>query len=211
MTFEEAIKRIFFRWWLIAIIVVVFTLSFLNWTTTNSFQASIGLGISFNSDSFLNQVNNQNLPNTAIAAANRGPEYTYSLSEFSGYLLARFSSIEVQSKIAEKIGDKQASYSTKQPFYKVESQNGGYISVYYDARTSEIAQKFLNAVKEEFRSLIITERNKKEIAAFQIDPKNEFTENIVEIARPTQFKLLPSIVGLLLGLTLAAVLPFKRF
>lgn len=211
MTFEEVIKRALFRWWLIVIFVIVFTLSFLNWTTANSFQASIGLGISFNSDVFLSQTSGSVMANSTGQAPNRGAEYTYSLQEFSNYLMSRFSSIEVQSKIAEKIGVKQASYNTKQPFYKVEAQNGGYVSLYYDAGSQETAELFLKAAKEEFRNLVIVERNKKEIAAFQIDPKNEFVENVIEIARPNQFKILPSIAGFLIGLTVAVMLPFKKF
>lgn len=211
MTFEDVLKRALFRWWLIVIVVIVFTLSFLNWTTTNTFQASIGLGISFNSDAFLEQAKGQNLVNTTGQAPNRGAEYTYSLQEFSNYLLARFSSIEIQSRIANKIDDKQASYNTKQPFYKVETQNGGYISLDYSAKDQQQAELFLKAVKEEFRNLVLIERNKKEIAAFQIDPKNEFVENISETARPNQFKILPTLAGFLIGLTIAVLLPFKKF
>jgi len=211
MTFEEVIKRALFRWWLIVIFVIVFTLSFLNWTTATSFQASIGIGISFNNDDFLNEARGVAMANTTGQAPNRGAEYTYSLQEFSNYLLARFSSVEIQSRIAEKINDKQASYNPKQPFYDVETQNGGYISIQYEAESQEIAEKFLQTVKEEFRNLVLIERNKKEIPTFQIDPKNEFVENIVDIARPNQFKILPSVAGLLIGLTVAVLLPFKKF
>lgn len=211
MTFEEVIKRALFRWWLIAIVTIVSTLLFLNWTTANSFQASIGLGISFNNANFLSEIRGQNLTSAAGQAPNRGAEYTYSLQEFSNYLLSRFSSVEIQSRIAEKIGDKHNSYNSKQPFYKVEAQSGGYISITYDAGDRISAEKFLQAAKEEFRNLVITERSKKEIDAFSIDPKNEFIENIIEIARPSQFRVLPTLAGFLIGLTVAVLLPFKKF
>jgi hypothetical protein len=210
MSLEEVIKRILFRWWLILIIMVVFTLSFFSWTKSTNYQASIGLGISFNSQDFLNTTSGKVLASTD-APPQSASEYIYSLSEFSKYLSARFSSVEVQGLVAQKAGLGIQSYDSKKPFYTVTPQTGGYISINYEVSSKEESEKFIKAIKETYSYLIKTERQSKELAPFKVEPKTEFIESVTTVSRPVQFQILPTITGLLVGIAISALLPFKKF
>jgi hypothetical protein len=190
--------------------MVVFTLSFFSWTKSTNYQASIGLGISFNSQDFLNTTSGKVLASTD-APPQSASEYIYSLSEFSKYLSARFSSVEVQGLVAQKAGLGIQSYDSKKPFYTVTPQTGGYISINYEVSSKEESEKFIKAIKETYSYLIKTERQSKELAPFKVEPKTEFIESVTTVSRPVQFQILPTIAGLLVGIAISALLPFKKF
>lgn len=190
--------------------MVVFTLSFFSWTRSTNYQASIGLGISFNSQDFTNTTSGKVLSSNDINPQS-GSEYIYSLSEFSKYLSARFASVEIQSLVAQKAGLSIQSYDPKKPFYTVTPQSGGYISVNYEVPSKEESEKFIKAVKETYNDLIKIERQNKELSAFKVEPKTEFIESVSTISRPVQFQILPTIAGLLVGIAISALLPFKKF
>jgi hypothetical protein len=205
MTFEEALKRIIFRWWLIILIVATSTLVFFNWSNSSSYQSSIGVGISFNQEDFLSQFSGQPVPQSL----NRGSEYVASLEEFSKYLLARFSSVEVQGLVSRRAELGIQNFDSKSPFYNVTTQNGGYVSISYETKDRQTGERFIQAIKETYNILIEKERKSGELSAFQVTPKTEFIENTASISRPVQFQLLPSVAGLLVAITIATLIPRK--
>lgn len=207
MTFEEVLKRVIFRWWLILIVTAIFTLSFFSWTRGNSYQASIGLGISFNNPAFVSTISGK----TVGDVSNIGSEYSYSLSEFSKYLSARLSSVEVQMLVSQKAELGIAAFDPKSPFYTVTPQSGGFVSVSYENGSKEVTQRFIKAIKQVYTDIIKIERNNGELKPFQIEPKTEFVESTAEISKPVQFQILPTMAGLLVGIAVSAILPFKKF
>lgn len=208
MTFEDLVKRVLLRWWLTLIFILGFTLIFYSWTSSTSYQASLGIGISFNNPDFLGQNDGQVQTNSV---GKRGSEYTLALEEFSRYLAARFNSAEVQSMVAQRAGLKISSFSTKQAFYTVTPQFSGYISIAHELPSQESAEAFIQAIKSTFKDLITIEKNLGELQPYKIKPKEEFVETVTPVSKKAQFKILPSVVGFLVGITLSALLPFKKF
>jgi hypothetical protein len=119
--------------------------------------------------------------------------------------------VEVQGLVAQKAGLGIQSYDSKKPFYTVTPQTGGYISINYEVSSKEESEKFIKAIKETYSYLIKTERQSKELAPFKVEPKTEFIESVTTVSRPVQFQILPTITGLLVGIAISALLPFKKF
>jgi hypothetical protein len=197
MTFFDVRAKIIARWWLILAFIIGFSLAFFPWSTQRSFMGSIGLGISLNS------------PEYAQSATNNSSSYAEALTEFSLYMTNRFTSVEVQSKIAQEANLPITDYSPTSSFYEVTNQSGGYVSITHTFGTREEAERFIRATKEIYREVVQIERNSRELAIFKIDPKTDFVESVVEIRRSPQYQALPSLAGLLLGLTVAIIIPYK--
>jgi hypothetical protein len=197
MTFFDIRAKLIARWWLILAFVIGFTLAFYPWSAQRSHVASIGLGISLNS------------PEYAEVVQNNASSYAESLTEFTLYISARFESIEVQSKIAEEAGIGVADFNALNPFYTVVEQGGGYVSISYISNSRQQAENFLRASKLIYQEIIQVERNSRELAIFKVDPKTEFIENVAEVSRSPQYQALPSLAGLLLGVTVALIIPYK--
>ncbi len=197
MTYEEIRLKLLSRWWLIIAFTIGFTLFFFPWSSASTYKASIGLGISFNDSSF---VSNDMQSSQA---------YVDSLREFSLYLSNRFKSVEVQSNIAKKAGLGIGNFDSINAFYNVTDQSGGFITISYDAGSEEAGQTFLRAVQDQYAELIQLERSNGQLQAFQIEPSTEFITDISQVRRSTQFRLLPSVAGLMIGTAIAIIVPYR--
>jgi hypothetical protein len=197
MTYEEIRLKLLARWWLILAFTIGFTFVFFPWSSSTAYKASIGLGISFNNPAFI-ETDNQ---------ASNG--YVSSLKEFSLYLANRFRSVEVQSSVAKKAGLGVANFTSVKAFYDVTDQGGGFITISYDAPSQEVAQTFINVIQDQYNQIITIERSNNQLPAFQITPNTQFITDISEVRRPTQFRLLPSVAGVMLGLAIAIIAPYR--
>jgi hypothetical protein len=197
MTYEDIRLKLLSRWWLIIAFAVGFTLFFYPWSNASYYKASIGIGIAFNGAGF------ESTDQSASQA------YVDSLQQFSLYLSNRFKSVEVQSSVAKKAGLGVGNFNPISSFYTVTEQSGGFISINYDAGTEEAAGSFITAIQTQYKELVETERSRSQIQAFRVSPNTEFITDISQVRRSTQFQLLPSIAGLMIGVAIAIVVPYK--
>ncbi|MEM1312413.1 MAG: hypothetical protein AAGF07_03030 [Patescibacteria group bacterium] len=195
MSFKEVRSRIFKRWWVILTTTILFVLLFYPWASSVSYQSSIGLGMSFSSESF---------------DTDSGLAYVEVLESFSSFLEGRFKSVEVQSMVAYSAGLIQTSYDNKAPFYSVVGVGAGFININFDNSDSiEQANDFLYGVKLAYSS-IVDEWNNARLDEYKVIKMDKFNEVVVESEKPLQFQLLPVVVGWLLGVVIALILPFKQ-
>lgn len=196
MTFADVRHKILNRWLLILVFVIAFTVSFFPWSSANSYLGAIGFGVSLNSDQYLQS-----------ADGNESQAYVESLEAFSLYLTARFTSIEVQGRISTEAGLGISNFNPITPFYDVKPQNGGYVSLSFESSSEQAVKNFIGASKKIYLEIVATERISGELDKFKISPKAEFIESINLVSKPVQFRIFPSIVGMLVGLCLAIIIP----
>ena len=206
MTFEMFLIRCKRFWWIPVLLAVSFTFfGFSGFVDKVEYRASIGVGATYNNPEYIK-----------ITPQDR----SLSLSKLSEYLANRFKSPEIQLKVAEETREANSSNKKagvvsdisidyKKPFYDVLSQENGFISVGANFKSETEAQNFLTAIKVSYRNLIETENN-SELPTYRIRPMDNFREAIMQVKTPIQFKVLPTILGLLLGLLLMLVLPFRK-
>jgi len=199
MTFANIQHRILKGWWIIVITTAAFTLGFSPWVQSNSYQASIGLGVSFNSPNYVNDLENRS---TTLA-------YVQAAKEFSEYLQTRFSSVEVQDLVSKESGIKVNNYNVKNPFYTVGVGAGGFISVGYTDDNLVTAQNFIKAIKKAYYS-VVDEWNQSRLDNFKITPMQNFIETVATTQKPTQIQILPAIIGFLVAVLLTIAIPFKE-
>jgi len=199
MTFANIQHRILKGWWIIVITTAAFTLGFSPWVQSNSYQASIGLGVSFNSPNYVNDLENRS---TTLA-------YVQAAKEFSEYLQTRFSSVEVQDLVSKESGIKVNNYNVKNPFYTVGAGAGGFISVGYTDDDLVTAQNFIKAIKKAYYS-VVDEWNQSRLDNFKITPMQNFIETVATTQKPTQIQILPAIIGFLVAVLLTIAIPFKE-
>jgi len=199
MTFANIQHRILKGWWIIVITTAAFTLGFSPWVQSNSYQASIGLGVSFNSPNYVNDLENRS---TTLA-------YVQAAKEFSEYLQTRFSSVEVQDLVSKESGIKVNNYNVKNPFYTVGVGAGGFISVGYTDDNLVTGQNFIKAIKKAYYS-VVDEWNQSRLDNFKITPMQNFIETVATTQKPTQIQILPAIIGFLVAVLLTIAIPFKE-
>jgi len=197
MTFSDVLNRALKRWWIIVIAIVISTLAFFPWSTDTLFKASIGIGVSLNSPELEKRDNVRT-------------DFSGSLVELGKYLETRFTSIEVQSLVASRAGIAVSSYSPTKAFYTVTPGSGGYISISYDAKNKDEANSFLTAIKSVYNDVVTLEKFNSETPSLSIKPKTNFIETVAQSSRPTQTQVLPSVVGFLIGLLVAVLIPVKK-
>jgi len=197
MSISIVINRIVSRWWLVLVFLIILVSTLSPFVSQNSYSANISLGAKFNSDEFI-QTNDQN-----------SQQYTESLSAFSSYLSNRFSSIDVQSYIADELKLGDITFEQKNPFYNVTSQQGGFVSLNYRTDQKSKAEDFLEAVKNVYQELLEVEMQENTLPAFQVEPQTNFIESVTEVSTPTQLRILPILAGVFLGIFVAAIWPLK--
>ena len=197
MSISIVINRIVSRWWLVLVFLIILFSTLSPFVSQNSYSANISLGAKFNSDEFI-QTNDQN-----------SQQYTESLSAFSSYLSNRFSSIDVQSYIADELKLRDITFEQKNPFYNVTSQQGGFVSLNYRTDQKSKAEDFLEAVKNVYQELLEVEMQENTLPAFQVEPQTNFIESVTEVSTPTQLRILPILAGVFLGIFVAAIWPLK--
>ena len=199
MKISDFLDKIKKRWWIMLILTLVFTLVFFSNLSQKTYFASVGLGTNFNNPEFVS--------GKADGPIN-GSEYTLGLKEFSTYLFNRLGSMEIQTKMLQKL-NLDLAINEKKPFYNIVMQSGGYVSVSFEADTEEQAKNFLVAIKDLYAEIINTELNKGTPNKYQVSVKKDFVEAINQANKPQQLKLLPAIAGFLLGLFIILAFPKK--
>lgn len=200
MTFNNIRDRIFKRWWLVLVVTLISTVSLYLWSSSVSYQASIGVGASFNSPAYTQSFKDGN---GALA-------YVESVDKvFGKYLDSRFSSVEIRSLVAQTAGIGSTSTSTKLPWYTIGSPGGGFLSLTYSTDNNEDANNFIKAVKVAYKK-IIAEWNEQKQVEFRVIEMQNFTETVVSFKKPLQLQILPLVVGLLLGILVSVAIPIKN-
>jgi hypothetical protein len=192
-------------WWIPLIFTIVFSFfGFSDFVNKSEYRANISVGATYNNPEYL-----KTLPQ----------DRALSLSKLGEYLTNRFKSPEIQIRIAQETNETNSaskkgleasdiSIDYKKTFYDVVNQENGFVSIGANFKSQEEAQSFLAAIKGTYKNLIETE-NYSELPAYRIRPMDNFKESVIVVKTPTQFKILPPIFGLLLGLLLLLILPFR--
>lgn len=200
MTFNNIRDRIFKRWWLVLVVTLISAASLFSWSSSVTYQASIGVGASFNSPAYI-----QSFKDGHGALA-----YVESVDKIFGkYLESRFNSLEIQNLIAQTAAISSDSISTTLPFYKVGSSGGGFLSLTYSTDNNEYANNFIKAVKVVYKK-IIADWNEQKQAEFKVIEMENFTDTVFSVKKPLQLQILPLVVGLLLGILVSVTIPIKN-
>jgi hypothetical protein len=207
MSFEMFLIRCRRFWWIPLILAIAFTFfGFSSLVDKVEYRSNITVGVTYNNPEYL-----KTLPQ----------DRAISLSKLGEYLTNRFKSPEIQARIIQETVEENSSNNQKsnevndisidykKTFYDVTNQENGFVSIGANFKSEADAQSFLAAIKSTYKNLIETE-NYSELPAYRIRPMDNFKESIIKIKTPIQFKILPTILGLLLGLLLLLTLPFQN-
>lgn len=199
MTIQDIFNKIIARWWLVLVFFLISLSVFFPTFGSHSYRASIGLGANFNHPAFIR------------SGIHTSSQYAIAMDELSRYLASRFSSTEVQMRVAQEANLAVNNFNPSTPFYDIVRQGGGFISISFTSPTKTGAENFLEAIKNVYTEVITTEMASEHILDdFKIKPQAEFINQIAEVRRPFQFEVLPIIAGLLAGLFVAVILPYKK-
>lgn len=207
MSFEMFLIRCRRFWWIPLLLAVAFTFfGFSSLVDKVEYRSNITIGATYNNPEYL-----KTLPQ----------DRAISLSKLGEYLSNRFKSPEIQARIIQETVEENSSnrqksnevndilIDYKKTFYDVVNQENGFVSIGANFKSENDAQSFLTAIKSTYKNLIETE-NYSELPAYRIRPMDNFKESIIKIKTPIQFKVLPTILGSLLGLLLLLTLPFQN-
>ena len=193
-------------WWIPLILTILFSaFGFSEFANKIEYRANISVGATYNNPEYL-----KTLPQ----------DRALSLSKLGEYLSNRFKAPEIQIRIAQETREANStnrknlevsdiSIDYKKTFYDVANQENGFVSIGANFKSEAEAQSFLAAVKGTYKNLIETE-NYSELPAYRIRPMDNFKESVIIVKTPIQFKILPTILGFLLGLLLLLILPFNK-
>jgi hypothetical protein len=204
MTFSDIRTKILTYWWVLLIAILASNGLLLQKASTPSYLASSTVGLSTNSQLFQNSAA---LPSSTIAT-----NYDAMLKEFSLYLVSRFQSPDIQSLLAKKLNI-SPTIDMKKPFYEVKGQNAGFVTISSSQSSEKGGIDFNNAVSDIFNETIIGEWNKGRPALFTIentDKSRSFTSTVYKNESSIQTSILPSIVGLLVGVFIILLLPIRK-
>jgi hypothetical protein len=205
MTFEMFLIRCRRFWWIPLILGIGFTFfGFSSFVDKTEYRANIGIGATYNNPEYI-----KTLPQ----------DRSLSLTKLSEYLTNRFKSPEIQLKVAQETREANSSIKKynevtdisldyKKPFYDIVSQENGFVSIGANFKSEQEAQNFLTAIKTTYRNLIETE-NASELPTYRIKPMDNFKEGVLVVKTAIQFKVLPTILGILLGFLLLLIIPFS--
>ncbi len=206
MSYEMFLIRCRKFWWIPVILTILFTfLGFSSFVDKVEYRANISVGATYNNPEYL-----KTLPQ----------DRAVSLSKLGEYLVNRFKAPEIQVRIAQETREANSAnrkgletsditIDYKKTFYDVTNQENGFVSIGANFKSEAEAQSFLSAIKSTYKNLIETE-NYSELPAYRIRPMDNFKESVIIVKTPIQFKILPTILGLLLGLLLLLILPFNK-
>jgi hypothetical protein len=206
MQIQDLLARIYKRWLVILIVVVVaVTLTWFygkknqNLTSTTVYKASISVGI--------NNLADLNQPQTVSYVPPR------TITIFTSYLQNRFASPEVQYKIATILGLEIVDFNQTTPFYGIIPQDGGFVTLVYQNGDQNLANKFILAVKQVYNELIIIERSENLPNSAKVYPQTSFVEAVFPVTKNLQqssYIYLPAIGAFLLTLVALLLLPLKN-
>lgn len=197
MTFASIWQKLTDRWLLVLVITIIAGLSTLSLISEKYTVCSITVGANPNSPQLLaNDTGSQS--------------YVELLPQFTNYLNLRFSSIVIQDNISRQMGLNQNNFSEKVPFYTVSAQSLGFVNLSYQNFDEGIAKKFSDAVKIVYKDIIEKEWNNNRQTSFVIKPMDNFLESITYLEIPIQTKIVPTIAGFVIGLSLAIFIPSRR-
>ncbi len=205
MSYQMFLIRCRKFWWIPFILVILFSfLGFSSFVDKVEYRANITVGATYNNPEYL-----KTLPQ----------DRALSLSKLGEYLSNRFKSPEIQIRVAQETREANSTNKKgletsdiaidyKKTFYDIANQENGFVSIGANFKSEVEAQSFLAAIKGTYKNLIETE-NYSELPAYKIKPMDNFKESVIIVKTPIQFKMLPTILGLLLGLLLLLILPFN--
>ncbi len=196
MTLQEVVFKILKGWWLIIGFGLVASLIFFPKLNQNTYISSIGIGINYSTPEFLKYTENND-------------NYILINQEMSKFLATRFASVEMQAFVAQDMDFEPKSYDSVLPFYTINRQANGFVSLTLETNNEEEGRKFLEAVKKNYNKIIDTEINKLQPKEFKIEAQKEFLEAVKPVSRPLQFQLLPTITGIIIGIFTSLILPNK--
>ncbi len=196
MTVSDLLTKAKIYWYILLILPLVMAyFGFSSFINKTSYTASISLGISYNNIEYT-KVNTEN--------------WDRQINVASEYLANRFKSIEVQKNLSEQMGYGDNMVNAKKPFYEISNQTAGFVSVSGNFETKTDATQFLEATKKTYQNILETEKGNNELINYKIQPMNRFLEAIVEVKTPVQFRILPTVFGLLLAVLIVCILPLKK-
>ena len=137
------------RWWKTLIFTILFSLALFQWSSSQGYQGSIGLGLSLNNPAYT----------AFVRESGSNTEFSSSLKEFTQYANSRVSSVEYQANLATAIGLEGENFDDKSPFFNViTSSGGGFISISLETETEQEAKDFVENAAIEFSKMIEKER-----------------------------------------------------
>lgn len=199
MDFKTIRTKIITRWWWLVLSILVFNLIFWPLITKKEYIAEIQVGVNFNNSALLN-----------ISDKTFTVGYIDSLEDFSIYLQNRFKSLAIQTELARKVNLNIKKLNLDIPFYTIKSQKMGFVLIQYKTDSEDLARLFLNEVKEVYKTRIIPEWNESRQEVFKIEGMQNFQTAIVELDKPKQALIMPSVAGALVGFSLILFLPQKQ-
>lgn len=195
MTFSDLSSRLKKYWWVIILTTLIAVVFFVPRLSADKYFASIGVGISYNDDSF---------PTTGDAASG----YTDSLEKLSLFLTERYNAVENQQVVAAEMGV-NPNYSHETAFYNVVNNNGGFVTLSTESGSQEEADKFISGVKKAYTA-IVAEWNSSRAPQYRVQAQTDFNQTVTTQKAPLQVKFLPVLAGFLIGCLLALILPLKK-
>jgi hypothetical protein len=196
MTISTLINKLKTYWYVILILPILFSFfGFSSYNNKTEYKASIGLGYTFNSPDY-----------TKVSSDN----YDRAINSGGEYLANRFKSVEVQKRITSEMGIGDSKIDPKKPFYELANQQAGFVNVVASFGSESEANNFLIAIKKTYTELLQTEKNFNENTPYKIKPMENFIQSVIKTSTPIQFQFLPTIFGLLLGISIALLLPGKK-
>ncbi len=204
MTFFDIRTKILTYWWVLLAIILASNGLLLQKASNPTYLASTTVGLSANSQLFQNTAS---LPSSNVVT-----NYDAMLKEFTLYLTSRYQAPDVQSLIAKKLNI-SPTIDVKKPFYEVKPQNAGFVTVSSSQSSEKSGIDFNNAVNDVFNDTIVAEWNKGRAAVFAVentDKSRSFTSTVYKNESSIQTSILPSIVGLLIGVFIILLLPIRK-
>ena len=200
MTVQQFLSKLARGWWIILLLTLVGLSVSLFAGKQSGYISSITVGMNFN---------NQTPSLTPQKEVIKDQSYAILTNQLSTYLKGRFTSPVIEYKIGERMGLKVDSFDPKKTFYTVTDQNLGYVSLDFRTNNDKEGQKFIQAVKDTYSNEVISEWNNQRAVDYQIKPMTDFVSNTMPEHVATQTQILPVVIGLVLGLAGAVLLPNK--
>lgn len=180
---------------MILLVIVLTTTAFSSYSKSLSYQANISVSMSYNNPKLV-----------SINPSGLVDGYTASLESLSKFLEARLNSPEIQQLVGEKMGAKPIAYSHKSPFYKTTNTGAGSASLSLESSTKSESEKFITGVQSAIQR-IEDEWNNQRTEEFKVSHRELMLNPIVEVSKSVQLQILPTFVGLLVGIVLTLVIP----
>jgi hypothetical protein len=208
MTIQELINRVVKRWWIILLITLIVGGGGFYTLNNKTYIASVNVGMDFVS---ANAKAGEAQNNSEIYTKTITSEVAYSdmLGQLGKYLSSRYSSLNLQTKIAKEVGVELPATAEKKPFYDVMEQGSGFVTLNYKAAKKEEADKFIQVVREINSAQLANEWNGSRNEKFKVQPAINAVATVSEFPTPIESKLLPALAALIAASCLSSLIPTR--